>query len=189
MLELWLIRHGESLGNLDGSQADTDLSARGRQQSEALGQRLRATEFDQLLTSPLIRARQTAALALPDSEPIIDPRLRELVVPAERFLDVAGLGVEALAALLQEPAGDTETEVAETGAAFSARVRAFCDHLPAGGRVVAFTHFGVIRQILGQYIRFRDVPQAIAHCAVTQVHIAHGAARLVAPEGGAQEPN
>jgi broad specificity phosphatase PhoE len=46
MLDLWLVRHGESLGNLDGSDADTGLSARGRLQAAALAGVIADQAFD-----------------------------------------------------------------------------------------------------------------------------------------------
>lgn len=67
----------------------------------------------------------------------------------------------------------------ESGAEFNARIRAFVASLPAAGRVLAVSHFGVIRQIVGQYIGFRDAPQAIGHCTVMQLHVSRADARLV----------
>lgn len=188
MRELWLVRHGESHGNLDGSQADTALSARGREQARALRARLRGVEFVAVFCSPLKRARETAALAAPERQPVIDPRLRELVVVRERFVATAGLSVEQLAALLHARGASLEPESpGESGPEFSARVRAWIESLatfapglaPADGRVLAFSHFGVIRQILGYYVGFRAVPQTIAHCAIMQVRRTGGGAELV----------
>ncbi|WP_346660489.1 histidine phosphatase family protein [Nannocystis sp. ILAH1] len=65
MLDLWLVRHAESLGNLDGSEADTCLSPRGQLQAAALAPVLAGESFDSVLSSPLQRALETAALALP----------------------------------------------------------------------------------------------------------------------------
>lgn len=64
---LTLLRHGESQGNARGviqGQADFPLSPKGEQQARVLAERWRAErrEFDLLITSPLARARQTAAI-------------------------------------------------------------------------------------------------------------------------------
>ena len=74
--ELYLIRHGESVANVEpiiaGMRGDMGLTDRGREQGRLLEQRLRAEELraDQLYTSTLPRALQTAeyvarALQLP----------------------------------------------------------------------------------------------------------------------------
>jgi probable phosphoglycerate mutase len=61
-----LARHGESEGNfagaLQGSRLDTPLSARGRRQAEALAIRLADEEIDAVWASPMVRARETAAI-------------------------------------------------------------------------------------------------------------------------------
>ena len=95
---LWLVRHGESLGNvadarahasgagklqLDVRDPDVELSATGRAQARALGRHLTGMPADQrptvVLSSPFARARHTAELAVePLGLPVrLDERLRE----------------------------------------------------------------------------------------------------------------
>jgi broad specificity phosphatase PhoE len=61
-----IARHGESEGNfagsLQGSRFDTPLSARGTRQAECLAIRLAGEAIDAVWASPLIRARETAAI-------------------------------------------------------------------------------------------------------------------------------
>jgi len=64
---LTLLRHGESWGNANGyhqGQHDFPLTERGRQQAQALADRWAAEgrTFDQVIASPLLRARQTAEI-------------------------------------------------------------------------------------------------------------------------------
>src|SRR5688572_13005538 len=63
-MELWLVRHGESTWNsvqrFQGG-LDAPLSDRGRWQAQALAAGLATARFDALYTSPLHRARETAA--------------------------------------------------------------------------------------------------------------------------------
>ena len=99
----WIVRHGESAGNvareaaylaglaqIDIAHRDVDvpLSTRGEEQSEALAQWFAAMPPDArpdiVLTSPYIRARRTAELIreggglAPDAEAfVVDERLRE----------------------------------------------------------------------------------------------------------------
>jgi broad specificity phosphatase PhoE len=96
--ELWLVRHGESIGNtaatraeaeglevipLDIRDADVPLSTTGRQQAEALGTWLdeHRSAIDVFWVSPYERARQTLAIALGVAQPappiIVDERLRD----------------------------------------------------------------------------------------------------------------
>jgi 2,3-bisphosphoglycerate-dependent phosphoglycerate mutase len=70
-----LLRHGESIGNAEGKhqgQADFPLTERGTRQAHALAERWRQEKrsFDRVISSPLMRARQTTeiingVLALP----------------------------------------------------------------------------------------------------------------------------
>ena len=96
--ELWLVRHGESLGNeaasraeregvdriaLESRDADVQLSATGQEQADALGAWLdeRRAAIDGFWVSPYVRARQTLAIALGEDGPhapvIVDERLRD----------------------------------------------------------------------------------------------------------------
>ncbi|WP_336488796.1 histidine phosphatase family protein [Methylobacterium nigriterrae] len=100
---IWIVRHGESAGNvaseaahgaslarIDIAERDVDvaLSARGEQQADALGHWFAAMPpFERpevVLTSPYLRAQQTAAriraaggLAVEAPEALVDERLRE----------------------------------------------------------------------------------------------------------------
>lgn len=100
---IWIVRHGESAGNvardaaMDAGQAridiaerdvDVPLSPRGRQQAEALGRWFAAMPEAErpnvVLTSPYLRARQTVAgirdaggVAAETPDNAVDERLRE----------------------------------------------------------------------------------------------------------------
>ena len=61
---LLIIRHGQSVWNREGiiqGQRDIELSLLGLQQAEAMANRLRDARLDAIYSSPLLRARQTAA--------------------------------------------------------------------------------------------------------------------------------
>lgn len=82
---LYLLRHGEtewnSEGRIQGSQ-NSPLTDRGlsqaRQQAAILKRVLHDVGHLTYYSSPLLRARQTAGIALDGTAPVLEPRLREL---------------------------------------------------------------------------------------------------------------
>jgi len=82
MSEILLLRHGETLWNIEGriqGHRDSPLSAEGEAQAEALAARLAAERPDVLYVSDLGRARQTMApiARATGLVPQVDPSLRE----------------------------------------------------------------------------------------------------------------
>jgi len=84
---LYLVRHGEADWNAEGrlcTRTDRPLTDTGRQQAAALGRRLAGIRFDAAVTSPLVRASETASLVLrgadrADAPAIeVDPHLVEV---------------------------------------------------------------------------------------------------------------
>lgn len=75
-----LVRHGETAWSLDGrhtGRTDLPLLPAGEAQARALRPTLAAFTFTAVLTSPLVRARETAALAGLDHDVVVDPDLAE----------------------------------------------------------------------------------------------------------------
>jgi len=67
MPDLILLRHGESQWNLENrftGWVDVPLSSRGEAEARKAGEKLRARKIDKLYTSVLVRATETARLAL-----------------------------------------------------------------------------------------------------------------------------
>ena len=81
-MDIWLIRHGETLWNREkrfqGHQ-DIALSDAGRDQARACGQQLQGVPFSALYSSDLRRAAETAELIFEgrDLAPVFDERFRE----------------------------------------------------------------------------------------------------------------
>ncbi len=59
-MDLYIIRHGESQGNVGRDIENPHLTELGQKQAELLALRLRNVKFDAILSSPLTRAVQTA---------------------------------------------------------------------------------------------------------------------------------
>ena len=78
-LQLYLIRHGESMGNIETDEpfekTNPPLTSHGKKQAEALGNRFSALDKFTLYASPLDRARETASYI--SSDMIIDSNLLE----------------------------------------------------------------------------------------------------------------
>src|SRR5436305_13859579 len=67
MPDLLLLRHGQSQWNLENrftGWVDVPLSPRGEAEARAAGEKLRGRKIDKLYTSVLVRATETARLAL-----------------------------------------------------------------------------------------------------------------------------
>jgi broad specificity phosphatase PhoE len=197
---LWLVRHGESSGNVarDLAEAggrqmidiatrdmDVPLSDRGVDQAKALHQRMAALAPDECptiaITSPYLRAEQTARLALGDDAPLLlDERLREREFGILDRLTRAGIEHRfpeqaAARAFLgkfwhRPPGGESWADVA-------LRLRSFLDSLGrehAGERVLVVTHQVVImvfRYLLEQ-LREAEVlaigrAADVANCSLT----------------------
>ena len=80
MATVLLLRHGRTTANASGGLAGrqpVELDDTGRAQAGRVGERLRALPLSAVVTSPLIRCRQTVELALPDAEPSIEDGLIE----------------------------------------------------------------------------------------------------------------
>ncbi|EHN11587.1 putative phosphoglycerate mutase family protein [Patulibacter medicamentivorans] len=79
-VRLWLVRHGEtewSRALRHTGRTDLPLTDHGRAQATALAPRLREVPFVAIRCSPLLRARQTLELALPEAAPTLDDHLQE----------------------------------------------------------------------------------------------------------------
>ncbi|EYB67519.1 phosphoglycerate mutase [Deinococcus phoenicis] len=180
--EFWVVRHGESTWNADGryqGQTDVPLSHVGILQASTLAERLTGQHFDAVYSSDLTRASQTAEIVAerlsghPAVQP--DPGLREIDVGELGGLvlaDIEARHAGYLTALradpwaTRRPGGESMEDLfARCGAAFDVlRAR------HAGGRVLVFTHGGVVRVAVG--LALGGVPpNAWARLSVTNTSI------------------
>lgn len=159
-LELWLCRHGETDWNairrIQG-QLDVPLNALGQAQAERLAQALAGTDFDEVVSSPLGRAHQTA---WPLAQRLSLPVILDAAFAERHFGDLQGQSFDDMASI------DPQAAVH-----WQARTPAFCppggeslimlrDRVEAGlrgvaqrafssgaKRVICFTHGGVLDMV------------------------------------------
>lgn len=154
MTRIVLIRHGETEWNALGlyqGQRNSPLTAEGRQQAQALAERLRHVQLDAIYASDLERTQETAAPLIRTTglELHIDSRLGERHYGIFQGLardDVEAHHPEAHAAYLS---GDPDYQIpeGESSRQFYERVVACLEELAtrhADGQIVVVTHGGTI---------------------------------------------
>ncbi len=153
MLELWLIRHGETDWNREGriqGLSDNALNDLGRAQARALGARLAATSFDRVYSSDLSRALETARLVFPGRTPVLDVRLREVAGGVLEGKTAAEMSEDEVRVKELRASGRTDVrpDGGESYQDVMVRVREWLADLPSQGRVACVTHGGVIHTAL-----------------------------------------
>jgi broad specificity phosphatase PhoE len=161
--EIVLVRHGESEGNVARElaeqqrsevigvtqrDADVPLTSLGRRQAETLIEPLQQRSFDRVWTSPYARAAETAAIACPQAQLLMDERLRDRELGvldrltrrgvAARFPDEAERRRWVGKFYHRPPGGESWADVL-------IRLRSWwADQPDDPGRMVVFTHDAVI---------------------------------------------
>ena len=173
-MSIFLVRHGETLGNASGivQLPDSPLSPRGIAQAERLGRRLQAEGIAAILSSDFARAVTTAEhLRRATGAPVsYDPLLQE-----RNFGDIRGtsrveLGFDMFAPEYAPPNGETWKD-------FHARVdRAWAlvqkAAAAAGGHLAVVTHGLVCRSLAGRHLILpegQEVPARWENTAVTVI--------------------
>ena len=150
MLQVYLVRHGETLWNaarrIQG-QSDSALTAKGEQQAHQVGDRVKHLGITHVIASDLGRTRRTAEI-IADAcgcEVKLDPRLRELNmgVLEQRLLDSLTAEEESWRKTLVDgteggriPQGESMSEMAER----MHQALNTCLQLPEGSRPLIVSH-------------------------------------------------
>lgn len=150
MLQVYLVRHGETVWNAERriqGQSDSPLTALGEQQAMQVAQRVKALNITHIITSDLGRTRRTAEIIAQTCgcEVVLDPRLREL--------DMGVLERRHLASLTEEEEGwrrrlvngtpDGRIPGGESMQEVSVRMHGAlnaCRELPPGSRPLLVSH-------------------------------------------------
>lgn len=180
---LILIRHGDLGEGCRGryvGRTDAPLSPGGRRQAAALAEELgRTGKGARILCSPLLRARETAAIALGTDGPlIIDDDLREIDFGRWESLSFAEIAASDPASV--EKWADLDDDFTFPGGeeigAFRKRIGAAAGRIAGdpAGIVVAVTHGGVIRHLIclflgldyRHYLHFDVQPGSVSEIAI-----------------------
>jgi broad specificity phosphatase PhoE len=155
--EIWLCRHGETEWSRNGrhtSRTDLPLTPEGIEQARQLASRLSDLKFDLVLTSPLRRAADTAALAgFPDA-------IREPAASEWDYGDYEGLTTAALREKVPgwtvwthpAPGGETAEQVGARADRLIERVQA-----EARTRALLFSHAHFLRVLAARWIELPAV--------------------------------
>lgn len=151
------VRHGQSEWNAVGrwqGHSDIPLSELGQAQACSLGSRLKPDDYDLIYSSDLLRAHETGRLALPESEILVDSRLREINFGIYEGHNAETLDEEARKKVFQWWAKpyDFKLDGGESMNCLNLRVQQWLDELPEDCRVIVFTHGGVVRNALWQIV-------------------------------------
>lgn len=147
-----VVRHGETEWSADGrhtSRTDVALTANGRRQAEALAPLLATWSFALVLTSPMARAADTAALAGFGDRATVDRRLCEWDYGAYEGRTTADIRSEVVGWTLWSdgaPGGESPAAVGARADSVIATVRG------AGGDVLAFGHGHLLRVVGARWI-------------------------------------
>lgn len=176
MSRLVLVRHGEASAGF-GADRDPGLSDTGRDQAEAVADRLGDRSPVPVVTSPLTRCRQTAApLARRwGVEPVVEPGIAEVAAPSEDLDERAAWLRDALAGAW----ADLEAGPRRWRDDTIATVRTLAEAHPQGAVLV--THFIVINAVIGEALGDdRVMIRRLDNGSVTELEVAgDGSFRLV----------
>lgn len=160
-MQLLLIRHALPLRSEPGQGSDPDLSEEGIEQAKRLPDALARFPITRLVSSPQVRAVQTAqpvadALGLTIE---IDERLAEYDRDMAHYIPIEQIAAEFPEELTRLASGHLPTSVDEP--AFLARINEAIRDLAASGQhedtVAVFSHGGVINGLLHSILRTEKV--------------------------------
>jgi probable phosphoglycerate mutase len=171
---LLAIRHGETVWNAEmryQGHGDSLLTDTGRSQVKALGYRLKAVPFDELISSDLGRARETASIIsdYTGHSVKVDNRLRERNYGVLEGLTVQEIGSRYSQVLAQLDTDDPDYIIpeGESHRQHYQRNIAFIDELlskKSGTRVAIVAHGGVLDSIF-RYVAHLPLDQP--RCFIT----------------------
>ncbi|RDG39624.1 histidine phosphatase family protein [Streptomyces corynorhini] len=191
---LFLARHGETVWHEENRYAgvsDIALTPRGAEQAQDLGAWAAGAGLDAIVTSPLSRARRTAAPAVLATglAARVESDLAELgfgLAEGKTLGEMRRTHPERCAAFLRDPAAHPLPGGEDPGAAATRGTAALLREAERhpGGRVLVVAHSTLFRLVLCRLLsippgEYRRVFPRPLNCAVTEVRVAGGRASLM----------
>ncbi len=190
---LLVARHGETDWNLERrwqGHAESDLSAKGRAQAQALGQQLRESGIAAIYSSDLRRARDTAGIVAGElGLPVrVEQTLREVDVGEWSGLTTDEIEARYPEGIARRRGGGTGWEHGESIDAMSARIAAALAAIAAaheGDTVLVVTHGGPIREVRRAAGVTAEGWHHVGNCEVDELEVREGQIRwLDSTRGG-----
>jgi len=157
MLEIWWVRHGSTEWNETKrwqGHSNVKLNENGRRQARLLAKKLTGLQFTEVWSSDLERSLETARLALPNisaDEIKQDTCLRELnmgVAEGKIWEELTAAEQEAVTAWWEDPYNLNFPGTEENLRTVTERLTEWRRKLPQEGRIIVFSHGGLIRAAL-----------------------------------------
>ncbi|MFF2525153.1 histidine phosphatase family protein [Streptomyces liangshanensis] len=191
---LFLARHGETVWHAENRYAgisDIGLTPLGAEQAEALGRWAAGARLDAIVTSPLSRARRTAAPAVRTTglPAVVEPDLVELdfgIAEGRTLAELDASHPHETEAFRHDPAahplpgGEDPGAAAVRGAAALLRLAV----ARPGGRILVVAHNTLFRLVLCHLTGipkrdYRRTLPGLRNCAVTELRVTGGRASLL----------
>ena len=172
MTRAYLVRHGRAAAGWD-TDPDPGLDELGREQALAVARRLASVGPLDVVSSPLLRCRQTAfpLAAAWGSEVRVEPDVAEIPSPE-------GVPMAERVDWLRRSMAGTWAELGPRYTEFRDGVVAAIVSLPAD--TVVYSHFVAINAVIGVALGDdRLVSTSLDNCSVTVVDVVDGVLRLV----------
>lgn len=191
-MRIYIVRHGETEANKNGylqGWTDVPLNENGRIIAELTGRGIKGIRFDHCISSPLIRAKETAEILLRESGNSVsisfDDRIKEM-----NFGSFEGMSVrdEKLIQFLKEPVVDYKFPEGESFQEVMKRTQEFLKELIAKDddkTYLVSTHGCALRAMLNFLYEDKDdywhghVPY---NCCVNIIDVKNGTAKLIADD-------
>lgn len=182
MLQVYLVRHGETEWNADRriqGQSDSPLTALGEQQAHQVARRVSTEGITHVISSDLGRTRQTANIIAQacGCDIILEPRLRELNmgILEERRIDSLTPEEEIWRKRMVDGTPDARIPQGESMLELGVRMRAALDTclaLPEGSRPLLVSHGIALGCLIGTIIglpAYAERRMRLRNCSLSRV--------------------